>query len=175
MVPSVLNLSLNSVGVDVYLKLFSLLYADDTIILADSEKSLQIGLNAIHDYCDVWSLKVNVDKTKIVIFSRGKVRKYGTFKFGDSEVQVVDDYIYLDTTFNYRNDFKKAQIKQINQARRTMYLLIVKARKLKLPVDLELDLFDRLVVPILLYGCEIWGYEDLDQIKKLHTQFCKQM
>ena len=79
LVPSVLNLSLNSVGVDVYLKLFSLLYADDTIILADSEKSLQIGLNAIHDYCDVWSLKVNVDKTKIVIFSRGKVRKYGTF------------------------------------------------------------------------------------------------
>ena len=158
-----------------YLKLFSLLYADDTIILADSEKSLQIGLNAIHDYCDVWSLKVNVDKTKIVIFSRGKVRKYGTFKFGDSEVQVVDDYIYLGTTFNYRNDFKKAQIKQINQARRAMYSLIVKARKLKLPVDLELDLFDRLVVPILLYGCEIWGYEDLHQIEKLHTQFCKQM
>ena len=175
LVPSVLNLSLNSVGVDVYLKLFSLLYADDTIILADSEKSLQIGLNAIHDYCDVWSLKVNVDKTKIVIFSRGKVRKYGTFKFGDSEVQVVDDYIYLGTTFNYRNDFKKAQIKQINQARRAMYSLIVKARKLKLPVDLELDLFDRLVVPILLYGCEIWGYEDLHQIEKLHTQFCKQM
>ena len=27
--------------------------------------------------------------------------------------------------------------------------------------------------PILLYGCEVWGYENTDIIEKVHTKFCK--
>ena len=36
-----------------------------------------------------------------------------------------------------------------------------------------LKLFDSCVAPILLYGCEVWGYENTDIIEKVHTQFCK--
>ena len=37
--------------IDVQLKLFSLLYADDTIVMAESELELQSDLNAVHEYC----------------------------------------------------------------------------------------------------------------------------
>ena len=30
-----------------------------------------------------------------------------------------------------------------------------------------------MVTPILLYGCEIWGFENLDSIEKIHLKFCK--
>ena len=30
-----------------------------------------------------------------------------------------------------------------------------------------------IVVPILLYGCEVWGYENCDIIEKLHMEFCR--
>ena len=62
-----------------FIRLFALLYADDTIILAETEQDLQKGLNGLFEYCNQWQLKVNVEKTKIVIFSRGKIRKHRIF------------------------------------------------------------------------------------------------
>ena len=166
------SLMLNS-GVDVFLKLFSLLYADDTILLSTSEEEMQMALSAVSEYCKTWSLQVNANKTKIVIFSRGKVKKYEKFKFDENIIEVVDDYTYLGVVFNYKNDFKKAMNKQISQAKRAMYSLMAKAGKLQLPIDIQLDLFDRLVIPILVYGSEIWGWGNLSQIEILHMQFCK--
>ena len=42
-----------------------------------------------------------------------------------------------------------------------------------LPIDSQHDLFDKLVTPILLYGSEIWAYENNDIIEKLHLRYCK--
>ena len=36
-----------------------------------------------------------------------------------------------------------------------------------------LKLFDSCVEPILLYGCEVWGYENVDILEKVQTKFCK--
>ena len=44
---------------------------------------------------------------------------------------------------------------------------------LNLPVDIQLDLFDKLATPILLYGSEIWLYENTDVIEKLNLRYCK--
>ena len=60
---------------DIYLKLLVLLYADDAILLADSAENLQKGLTALKSYCDEWKLQLNSSKTKILIFSRRKVKK----------------------------------------------------------------------------------------------------
>ena len=49
---------------DIYLKLLIL----DTVLMAESPEELQMLLDAFDDYCTIWKLKVNVDKTKILIF-----------------------------------------------------------------------------------------------------------
>ena len=54
-----------------------------------------------------------------------------------------------------------------------MFSLIKKSGVLNLPIDLQLDLFDKLFTPILLYGSEIWVYENNDIIEKLHLRYCK--
>ena len=36
-----------------------------------------------------------------------------------------------------------------------------------------MQLFDSVVLPVLLYGCEIWGFENLAIIEKVHLQFLK--
>ena len=53
------------------------------------------------------------------------------------------------------------------------YSLIKKSRQLLLPIDIIFQLFYHTVVPILLYGCEVWGYENCDIIEKLHLEFCR--
>ena len=48
--------------VTVFLKLYILLYADDTAILAESPSELQAALDAMHDYCKTWDLSLKISK-----------------------------------------------------------------------------------------------------------------
>ncbi len=68
------NCSLLNFGHDLinsHSKLLVLMYADDTVILCDSEEGMKQALVALCTYCNEWKLKLNSNKTKIVIFSRG--------------------------------------------------------------------------------------------------------
>ncbi len=111
---------------------------------------------------------MNTSKTKIVIFSRGKERIYPDVVFGTEKLDVVDEYVYLGVKFNYNGNYKKMIAKQITQARKA---LLTQARKLQLPIDIQCQLFDHLVLPILLYGSEVWGYKDLLQVEVFHRKF----
>jgi hypothetical protein len=55
-------------------KIFALLYADDTIILAETPESLLNALNSFENDCTRWKLKVNLNKTKVVMFCKRKSR-----------------------------------------------------------------------------------------------------
>ena len=156
-----------------FLRIYVLLYADDTIVMAESPEELQIALDKVKEYCDTWKLQINVSKTKVVIFSRGKVRNVPNFKYGEENIDVVDDYVYLGTTFNYNGKMDKAINKQVTQARRALFSMMTKCKKLELPIDINCELFDVLVLPILTYGCEIWGYNKLDHIETFHRKFLK--
>ena len=60
---------------EIYLKIFIMLYVDDTILLAESAEDLQVQINAFGEYCDNWKMKVNVNKTKIMVYGFGKLRQ----------------------------------------------------------------------------------------------------
>ena len=45
--------------VEVFLRLYVLLYADDTIVLSESAEDLQLALTGLHDYCVDWHITVN--------------------------------------------------------------------------------------------------------------------
>ena len=157
----------------VYLNLFVLLYADDTIILAESCEQLQLAINSMKNYCDMWKLQLNASKTKILVFSRGKIRNKPRISYGEQVLEVVNSYTYLGITFNYNGSFSLAIKRLYDISSRAMFEILKKGRSLFLNIDTQLKLFDSVVVPILLYGCEIWGYSNLNLIEKLHLKFCK--
>ena len=35
------------------------------------------------------------------------------------------------------------------------------------------SLFDKLVAPILHYGCEVWGFHKAEAVERVHLRFCK--
>ena len=61
------HLLLSDNDVEVYFKLYILLYADDTVIFAENEHELQAALNAMFLFCKSWDLEVNPTETKITI------------------------------------------------------------------------------------------------------------
>jgi hypothetical protein len=53
-----------------------LLFADDLAVGATTRIGLQRTINCVKDFCEEWGLKMNVDKTKVVVFKKeGKLSR----------------------------------------------------------------------------------------------------
>ena len=59
------------------------------------------------------------------------------------------------------------------EANKALFALLKKSKALGPPFDIQLDLFDKTVKPILLYGAELWGYGNCDSLKRIHLKFLK--
>ena len=166
------NVAVNEI--EVFLKLYVLLYADDTIIMAESPEELQDALNALGIYCHKWHLKINVDKTKIIKFQKRRSNVTPPeFVLNGQKVELVDNYVYLGTTFSYNGKFNEAINKQIIQANRALFVIKAKKDMFNLPMDIMLDLFDKMIIPIVLYGCEVWGFGNIECIEIFYRRFLK--
>ena len=75
--------------------------------------------------------------------------------------------------FNYNGKFNVAKQDLYDCANRAMFALLRKVKKLYLPIDIQLQLFDVLVAPVPLYGCEVWGHESCPKLERLQLRFCK--
>ena len=51
-------------------KVNSLSFADDLVLLSESENGLQNSLDKLEAYCNEWGLKVNISKTKVMVFNK---------------------------------------------------------------------------------------------------------
>ena len=93
------------------LNLFVLFYADDTVIMAENECGMQRNLNQLNEYSKCNGVRVNISKTKMMVFARSKtrLRNLHTFKFGNLDLDLVDDYVYLGMCFNWNGAFVKAK------------------------------------------------------------------
>ena len=159
----------------ILMKLFVLLYADDTIVLAENEYDLQMALKSLFEYCVMYNLTVNTSKTKIIIFSRGMVRKYPSFQYGSDSIEVVSEYVYLGVKMAYNNKFSKAMKKQLDQGRRSQFSMLIKAMKLDLPIDIQSKMFENVVFPVLLYGSEVWVFQSVEMLEVFHRNVLKKI
>ena len=141
--------------------------------LAESRVELQAALYGMMHYCRLWKLDINTDKTKVVVYGSKHGSTEDNFKFGDHIIHVVSEYTYLGICFPCNNNFNKGISILRNQASRAMFSLIKKSRRLGLDVDVQLQLFDSLILPIMLYGCEVWGFKKVEILEKLQLQYCK--
>ena len=69
----------------------------------------------------------------------------------------------------------KAMSKQVNQASKALFKLSCQCNRLDLPIDVQLELYKVLVLPILLYGSEVWGFENLYQLESFQLKFLKRL
>ena len=155
------------------MNIFLLLYADDTVILAESEVELQKAINSLFEFCRHNKLQINTSKSKIMVFLRGKIRKKNIINFGVIPLEVVDDFIYLGIVFNYNGKFNKAITRLIILANKAMFAILSRGRQLCLDIDTQMHLFYSVITPILLYGCEVWGFSNLKLIERVQLRFSK--
>ena len=127
-------------------------------------------MNAFSDYSQIWKLDINFDKTKILVFGTRNDDRFN-FKLVENTIALCNDFKYLGVVFTKSRSFYKARKRGVDLARKALHLLYKRARKLNLPLDLQLYLFDHTILPIALYSCEVWGFENIKLTENLHTEF----
>ena len=100
-------------------------------------------------------------------------RKTDGFNFyiGETKLEIVKAYKYLGTYFSPSGSFLTARKHIASQAYKAMHLLNLRIHNLDLPIDLLLKLFDQTVLPIMTYGCGVWGFESCKILESLTSSY----
>ena len=167
---------LDGLDVDMF-KMFLLLYADDIVLFANSASELQDGLDLMSDYCKRWKLKINISKTKVMIFRKGGMLPRNlSFYYDDEPLEIVKKFNYLGIVFTTGGSFAEAQMTLAGQSQKAIFKMKKYLYKFTfLSPRHKLELFDKLITPILNYGCEVWGFIQANAIERVHLQFCKRL
>ena len=143
------------------------MYADDLVLISRSKEGLQRQIDTVQEYCQIWKLEINIKKTKTMIFNRGnQIIKVG-FNVDGAKIENVKTFTYLGFTISAKNcSFQSVMDDLSVKANRAIFALKNKVKLSRLPVKLAVKIFKRQIVPILLYGSEMWGpYMNFDYSK----------
>jgi hypothetical protein len=150
-------------------------YADDIVLMAESEQDLQDMLSRLELWCNSWEMKVNISKTKVVHFRpQSTVRTDFEFKCGGECLEVVNQYKYLGLLFTEFMDYEKMAKKVAESASRALGMLIAKDKAQGgMPFQVFKHLYDGLVQSVMNFGAGIWGHREYACIESVHNRACR--
>ena len=75
------------------IQVFLLLFADDIVMFSSTVKGLNDQIHQLENYCDNFQIRVNMDKTKIIVFKNGgKLSKHEKWKYKDQYLSVFVNF-----------------------------------------------------------------------------------
>ena len=158
---------------DFMLDILLLYYADYTIILADTAIGLQFALDELQTYCDKWKLTVNEGKTKVMCITRQNDNTVNNFYYNNKMLEVVSSFVYLGLNFTTRGITKATVNNRLVASEKAMFATLIKCKQNMLPIDISLEMFEKMVIPCMLYGSEIWGFNNTIDLEKLQRKYIK--
>ena len=135
----------------------SLRYADDTTLTAESEEELKSLLMKVKEENEKVSLKLNIQKTKIM--ASGSI----TSREIDGEtVETVSDFIFWVSKITADGDCSHEIKRRLLLGRKVMTNLdnMLKSRDITLPTKVRL--VKAMVFPVVMYGCESWTVKKVE-------------
>ena len=129
----------------------NLRYAGDTTLMAESEEELKSLLMKVKEESEKVSLKLNIQKTKIV--ASGPITSW---EIDDETVETVSDLIFLGCKITADGDCSHEIKRHLLLGRKVMTNLgsILKNRDITLPT--KVCLVKAMIFPVVMDGCESW-------------------
>lgn len=156
-------------------KIWSLSYADDIVIVAKTHNEMKALIRRFGKYLSKIDMILNTKKTKIIKFSKGRGRAAKEdFEHAGEQIEMVKTIKYLGYTFQ-KNGGEKEHIKEITKRANIAMTQAwsIGQRKFKNNFKMRMFLFDKLVVSILMYGAEVWGWTEQTEIETTQTKYIK--
>jgi len=158
----------SGIGIQVEeVKVSSLFFADDVVVMAENREGLQRLIDLAVDYSVKWRFTFNVNKCKVVIFGKENKESY---KIGHQELEVVSKYKDLGIIFDKNLTWKEHKSLILAKARKKAYMVIGLAVGRGLRLDLCLKLWESVIRPGLEYGAEVWGEGEWEEAERLQRE-----
>ena len=131
--------------------IINLRYADDTTLMAESEKELESLLMKVKEESEKVGLKLSILKTKIM--ASGPITSW---EIDGETVETVSDFIFGSSKITADGDCSDEIKRHLLFGRKVMTNLdsIFKSRDMTLPT--KVCLVKATVFPVVMYGCESW-------------------
>jgi hypothetical protein len=143
-------------------KLRLLLYADDLTLLATSAEDLQMLLDCLQGFCDHYRMHVNVAKCAVVVFGKrrptGGDLPQGGWLYAGQQVPRVAEFRYLGIVFHETKGVS-ACVEALRLAGlRAMWGMLNRCSDMEVAsLEVQVQLFDSLVSPVLGFCAEVWA------------------
>ena len=146
----------------------NLRYADDTVLLAETEEDLQEILNEMNRIGKTFDMKMNGKKTKTMLVSKDVTSTNVCVKIDGDIIKQTDNYTYLGETItsNVKCDDDILKIIEIARGAFNSMLKTITARHISMKTRKRI--IKAYVWSTLLYGCETWTIATRN-IKKLQS------
>ncbi|KAG1663857.1 WD repeat domain-containing protein 83 [Nymphon striatum] len=131
------------------------LYADDTCLIADTADELQLSLDSLTEYCKINHLIINVSKSKVVVFHKGRL-PVCNFTCNQSPLERVNEFKYLGIYFSSQLVFSKHVSYICCKAQARIAHLFYALPITHLSLDIVHAVFRCFILPIFTYGSHIW-------------------
>ena len=154
--------------------------ADDVVVLALSPAELQKMINICYNYTRKWRYKVNVQKTKVMVFgettvTHRKLKIQRSWLIGNSQIEEVDSYKHVGVILNASFNNKDIVANACQKARGSFLSIVgLGGRGGGLNPLSSVKLYKRMVLPSALYGSELWTNFTEGQLHQLDVmqRFC---
>ncbi|OXA46611.1 Retrovirus-related Pol polyprotein from type-1 retrotransposable element R2 [Folsomia candida] len=154
-----------------------LLFADDIVLIANTADQLQLKINILSKSFKEMGLTVNIGKTKVVAFSKRKMKTNPKILWNGEELEVVDTYTYLGVIFHRNGHFSTAKSHFTSKAAAASAIVIGICQRGKIPpIATHKKLQQSLINSVFLYCSPIWGLSlEEDQLEQPQCQFWKRL
>lgn len=141
-----------------------LAYADDIDIIGRTLEDVKRAFTKIEREASKMGLAINADKTKLMqaVF-RKSLCVDKSVKVGNFEFEVVDDFIYLGSLVNNKNNVSMEIKRRITLANRCYFGLSKQMRSRNISRATKITLYKSLILPVLTYGAEAWVMSTADE------------
>lgn len=135
--------------------LTGLVIADELVGISESPTQLQLLANTLSNWADRSGLQLNPRKCGWMDLS-GSDTTFSLTLAGEA-IQKVDSYTYLGVPFAPNLDFRNALAERIAKTQAAVAAVYpMLAHNNKLPTLLKVKVIKTFIIPVALYGCEIW-------------------
>jgi len=152
-----------------------LMFADDLALISDTIVGLQNQLNILSNFCNDYKLKVNEDKTKVVVFKNGgALSRFEHWTYQNTYLQAVNCFTYVGLCFTKQLSYNSMVHDLCVKGKRVLISLLKSTYHLG-PVSKHVffKIFDTKICTQLCYGSEIWGLSQYDELERCHYYACK--
>jgi hypothetical protein len=88
-------LQANNVGIHIFdVNIKSLFWADDVVLIGDSEQDLKCMLSIATDFSNKWNLDFNYEKSNVLVVGK-RINKTKLWSLGKNNICEVNSYKYL--------------------------------------------------------------------------------